>query len=327
VPGPLGDAVPAAVLKVGATAYVEAAQAIGAHLLPPGGAARAVSHGTSEGVGRLLLAARATGAARIVVGLGTAAVCDAGAGALLALGLGQAALGGGARGLAALTAGDLHGLVPLRERWAGQDVVAACAGARPLTGPGGAAGAAAARGVREGVEAFAAAAGAALRATAPARAALPVHGGGGRAIASPLAPRTGAGGGLGFAIALLGGRLLDGADVVADAVALADAVARADLVVTGGRRVDDDELHLGVVGVVARAGLAAGVPVVAVAGEVEVSRRALAAAGVAGAYAVHQPPGPYAAPSAGTHGTAVSVDSLAARTRRVAVTWSPSRRP
>jgi glycerate kinase len=328
VPGPLGGELPAAVLTVGTTAYVEATQVVGTHLVAPGDG---VADGSSEGVGRLLLAARRGGAARVVVGLGPAACCDAGAGVLRALGLDVAALGQGSHGPAGAATHDLPGLAELRRGWAACDLVAACAEDLPLDGPSGAAARGRVAAVPDGVEAVVAVVAAAARAERaaplPGRGAgLDVAGGPGTAGAwpSPHAPRTGAGGGIAFAVAALGGRLLDGVHVVADVVGLPAAVAAADLVVTGGRRVDADELRRGVVGAVARAGLSAGVPVVAVAGDVEASRRELATAGVAAAYPLRAPPGPFGKGAAGEED--VTGARLAARTRRVAATWSPRRR-
>lgn len=100
VPGPLGEDVPATVLHVhgegGGTAYVEADQVIGLHLIAPEQRLDAARHGSSAGLGRLLAAALATGAGRVVVGLpARAAVHDGGAGLLAAL---ATALLGGARG-------------------------------------------------------------------------------------------------------------------------------------------------------------------------------------------------------------------------------------
>ncbi|KGM16508.1 hypothetical protein N867_19290, partial [Actinotalea fermentans ATCC 43279 = JCM 9966 = DSM 3133] len=102
VTGPLGQPVPAALLRVdgpgGPTVYLESAQAVGLHLVPP--ERRDPTATTSAGVGELLLAARDLGAARVVVGLGGSGTNDGGAGMLAALGMGAPALraGGGALG-------------------------------------------------------------------------------------------------------------------------------------------------------------------------------------------------------------------------------------
>src|SRR5687767_12315119 len=62
-----GEQVPATILRVEETAYIESSQSCGLHLLE-GGAELA----TTLGVGELILAAVESGATRIVVGLGGA---------------------------------------------------------------------------------------------------------------------------------------------------------------------------------------------------------------------------------------------------------------
>ena len=76
-PDPLGRAVPATVLLVGDTAYVESAQACGLHLLAPD--ERDPMGTTSYGVGVLIAAAVEAGATTVVVGLGGSGVNDGGA--------------------------------------------------------------------------------------------------------------------------------------------------------------------------------------------------------------------------------------------------------
>ena len=112
VRGPLGDSVPARVLHVGDTAYVEAAEAVGLHLVAPEDRDAVAS--SSYGVGELLLAAAATGVHRVVVGVGGTATTD------------------GGRGL--VTAVDGH-----RDELAGLELVAATATDAPLMGHSGAA--------------------------------------------------------------------------------------------------------------------------------------------------------------------------------------------
>src|SRR5689334_14385651 len=82
VSGPFGDPVPATVLVVDGTAYVESAQACGVHLT---GGERA-EHASTAGVGELVAAAIDAGARRVVVGLGGSGTNDGGAGLLGALG-------------------------------------------------------------------------------------------------------------------------------------------------------------------------------------------------------------------------------------------------
>ncbi|MGH3444670.1 MAG: glycerate kinase family protein, partial [Nocardioidaceae bacterium] len=84
VAGPYEQHVPATILRTGATAYVEAAQACGLHLTPE--ADRRPEQATSRGVGDLVRLAIEAGATRVVVGLGGSATNDGGAGLLAALG-------------------------------------------------------------------------------------------------------------------------------------------------------------------------------------------------------------------------------------------------
>ena len=78
VSGPFGETVPATVLLVGDTAYVESAQACGVHLT---GGERA-ERGSTAGVGELVAAAIDAGARTVVVGLGGSGTNDGGAGML-----------------------------------------------------------------------------------------------------------------------------------------------------------------------------------------------------------------------------------------------------
>jgi glycerate 2-kinase len=78
VHGPAGVPVTAAYALRGEVAVIEAAQACGLTLLPPGSLAPLTA--TSRGVGELILAARRAGATRIVLGVGGVATTDGGAG-------------------------------------------------------------------------------------------------------------------------------------------------------------------------------------------------------------------------------------------------------
>ena len=338
VRGPGGEDVPAAVLLVGDTAYVESAQAAGLALVPDD--RRDPTRATSFGVGQLLRHARQEGARRIVVGLGGSATTDAGAGMLAGLGLaggsGRLASGGGA--LDGLVDDDLAGLPALRADWSDVDLLAACDVDVPLLGLQGAAAGfspqkgatpAQAQHLERALAHFARLAGAALgEVERPNLLAEPIdfghhHG------AVPTAPRrsgadrltalpgAGAAGGLGFGLALLGARLVPGAAVVADTVGLDTALAATDLVVTGEGRFDWQSLHGKVVAEVAHRALGHAVPTVVVAGEVLVGRREQAAEGISAAYAVSETPEQLAAALTDPAGT------LTARTVAVARTWSP----
>jgi glycerate kinase len=325
--GPLGEPVPAVVLRTttpgGVVAYLEAAQVVGLQVVPTDRRDPTVT--TSAGLGELLHAAVDLGAARVVVGLGGSATNDAGAGMLAGLGLDGLALGGGGGGLTTVTADNLRGLRELRGSLAGVDLVVAADVDVPLLGLHGAsAGFAAQKGatpeqaqhLERALGHFASVVAGALEGASAVRGGL---------VGLSVDPRTlaqlpgaGAAGGLGFGLAVLGARVLPGAEVVADAVGLGRHAAGADLLVTGEGALDWQSLHGKVVSAVAREGLSRGVPVVVVAGQVHLGRREWAAAGITGAYAVAETPDQVPRAVADAAGT------LAARTERVARTWSPA---
>ena len=137
VSDPLGREVPAAVLLVERegrrTAYVEASQATGLHLL--GADERDPALTSTWGVGRLVEAALEEGADRIVLGVGGGATNDAGAGMLAALGAGPAsALARGGLALAEAPHDALIGLPAVVDRLAGVDLVLATDEETPLLG-------------------------------------------------------------------------------------------------------------------------------------------------------------------------------------------------
>ena len=308
VTGPLGDAVPATVLRVGRTAYVESAQACGVHLLPA--SPREPARTTTAGVGRLLQAALASGASRVVVGVGGSGALDGGAGMLAALGAGPAdvlAAGGGA--LEGLPDGALGGLPDVRSALGDVELVAATDVDVPLLGFKGAAAL-----LAEDQGASAERAQQLDRALGRfAQVALDALDAPQRLVAEPGA---GAGGGLGFALMLLGATRQIGVEAVLGSVGFDARLRECDLVLTGEGTVDWRSLRSSVVAGVAHAALDAGVPAVVLAGQVHSGRRELLSIGVESAYAVAETPDQVAAALADPGGT------LAARARRVARTWS-----
>jgi glycerate kinase len=245
VRGPLGDPVPARLLQVDGTAYVEAAEAVGLHLVAP--ERRDPVAASSYGVGEQLLAAVESGAGRVVVGVGGTATTDGGRGLLAAL-------------------------ADRRDELAGVELVAATATDAPLMGHSGAAqgfaaGKGADRATRDRLEA-------ALRDWA-------TETDGGLAVR----PGAGAGGGIGFALMLLGAERVNGTSLVAEATGLADRVRAADLAVTALAVFDWEALRGRVVMGVTRAAQHAGRPTVVLADRVDVGRRELSSAGVDAAYA------------------------------------------
>jgi glycerate kinase len=267
VSGPFGDRVPAAVLLVGDTAYVESAQACGLHLTGLTDPERA----TTRGVGELLLAAVDAGATTVVVGLGGSGTTDGGAGLLAALGAtSDRPLDRGPAGLAGLTTIDL---APARARLHGVRVIAASDVDSPLTGLFGA-----------------------VKTFGPQKGLvedrMPVVDGwlqdyaavAGRRLA--LEKGAGAAGGLGYALLLLGGTRVSGIDLVAEAVGLPARAAAADLVITGEGSFDFSS-RAGKVpfGVATVAGGAAR-PCIVLAGRVDVGSREMRALGVESAYSL-----------------------------------------
>ncbi|WP_432456672.1 glycerate kinase family protein [Cellulomonas iranensis] len=336
VTSPLGAPVPAALLRVGTTVHVESAHALGLDLVPDD--RRDPTRTTSRGAGELVAAAL-RGARRVVVGLGGSATNDAGAGLLLGLATAllppgavaervAALLAAGGGGLGEVTADDLAWLPDLRAALRDVDLLAAVDVDVPLLGlQGASAGFSQQKGATpEQAQALERALGAfahaATTALGPVRTGpgADLLGGGPDVRATRLTglPGAGAAGGVGFALALLGARLLPGASLVADAVDLPGRIARHDLVVTGEGRTDWQSLHGKVVAEVAARALPLAVPTVVVSGEVQVGRRELSAAGVTAAYAVADDPRDVPA------ALADPVGSLRARAARVARTWSPA---
>ncbi|WP_299278019.1 glycerate kinase [uncultured Georgenia sp.] len=292
--GPLGDPVPATLLHVpgqaGGTVYVEAGQVLGQQLTPPGEELRHAEHGSSVGLAELLLAAREVGAGRIVVGLGTATTHDGGAGLV--------------RGLAGVPEDaeiDRDALAAAHRTLAATDVVVASATQTPLLGLHGAGallgervGPAEAQRLDTRVGDLVARLDR-LGRDLPRRSVLPTapaagatHGPTTHQHAVPARPGraegSGAGGGAAYALTVLGGRLLPGPDVVADAVGLRAAVADADLVLTATAVLDAPAVDFSVVATVGRAAMEEGLPVVVLAEEVHTSRREVARAGISGTY-------------------------------------------
>jgi glycerate kinase len=264
VSGPFRDRVPATLLLVGRTAYLESAQACGLHLT--GG--RRGEQATTYGVGELLRAALDTGAERVVVGLGGSGSNDGGAGLLAALGASaDVPLDGGVAGLAGISRISLPDPALTR----GVELVAASDVDNPLTGLFGAT---KVFGPQKGIvdlpwadallESYAALAG-----RIPA-----------------LEPGAGAAGGLGYGLILLGATRRPGLDLVADAVGLGERIARADLVLTGEGSFDASSRGGKVpVGVAARAGEHAR-PCVVLAGRVTMGAREHRSLGVESAYSL-----------------------------------------
>jgi len=266
---PLGREIVAewGVLGDGSTAVVEMAAASGLPLLGPSERDPRVT--STRGTGELVLEAAASGAHRIVIGLGGSATNDGGAGMARAFGYrfldreGRDLPEGGAA-LAQLA--RIDGQTDLR--LIRPSVEAACDVRNPLLGPEGAS---AVYGPQKGATAEM------VREldAALARYADVVERFVGRRVRD--VPGAGAAGGLGAGLlAFLDARLVSGAFLVLQAVGFAERLATADLVITGEGRIDRQSAYGKVTGAVAAAALRARVPVAAVAGAVGEGHEALA---------------------------------------------------
>jgi len=298
-PDPYGEPVPAAVLRVGDTAYIESAQTVGLHLTPADD--RKPERGTTSGLGEVLSHALDTGVSRIVVGLGGSATNDAGAGLLAALG--ATAEGGpldqGPAGLASVTSVDFDAA---RSRLEGVALVLASDVDNPLLGINGAT---KIYGPQKGL--------------AEERL-VTVDGwlqGFADATDRKVATQKGAGaaGGLGFALLLLGGTRESGVSLVAEAVGLPQKVQGSDLVVTGEGAFDFSSRSGKVPYGVAEVAAEYLVPCIALAGQVLVGSREMRALGVESAYSLVDLVGEERALGA----PAEALAELATRTAR---TWS-----
>jgi len=276
--GPTGLPVDTAYAVRDGVAVVELADVSGLRRLPGGKLEplRASSYGT----GQVVRAALDEGVRTVVLGIGGSACTDGGAGFAQALGArildaSGAELPPGGAALGAIDRIDVRDLHPrVRE----VEIVVASDVDNPLLGSYGAA---AVYGPQKG----ATSAQVTLLEAALTRWAEVVH----RDLDVDAASRPGAGaaGGVGFAaMAVLGARLRPGISYLLDLVGFHDQLPGARLVVTGEGSLDEQTLRGKTPAGVAAAAREAGVPVVAVAGRVQLSRDDLAAAGFASVYAL-----------------------------------------
>ena len=227
VTGPLGDRVEAKWRFSSGQAVIEMAQASGL-LLAGGSDGNDPLLASSAGTGELIAEARASGARRIVVGVGGSASTDGGLGAIRAM-------------------------EPL-VRFSGVELIVACdvqtkfLDSAPVFGPQKGATSAQIELLRR-------------RLSRLAEIYLNEFGVEVRDI-----PRGGAAGGLGGGLAAVGAQLVDGFGLIAEEIQLADAISEADLVITGEGRLDEESFNGKVVGGVALMADRYQVPVVAVVG-------------------------------------------------------------
>ncbi|HEY6934618.1 MAG TPA: glycerate kinase [Marmoricola sp.] len=265
VRGPYDDTLPATILRVDDTAYVESAQAIGLHLTAE--ADRDPMRASSAGVGDLVDHAIHSGARRVVVGLGGSGTNDGGAGLLAALGAtADVPLDRGPVGLEGLSRVTLPDRPDVRIT-AATDVDNALLGI---------VGATKAFGAQKGLT----------------EEQLLVVDGRLQRLAEltdrKLAGEKGAGaaGGLGFALMLLGADRRPGVDLVAEAVGLAAACQGADLVITGEGAFDFSSRAGKVPYGVAEIAVPALAPCIVLAGRVQIGARETRAMGVESAYSL-----------------------------------------
>lgn len=305
---------PALILLVDGTAYVQAADVLGSVIDPDGASdvpdvsrdesdvsrdeSDAVARRTSFGVGQLVLAAAATGARRVVVGCGDAELLDLGVGFLAALGgLDAGALAAGAREAgapgvpgAAVGSDALDEIVTdARAALVGTELVLAAASDRTARGLRGAASALGGLVGQETAAAWDAALAPTERtlADAAARSRRPdLLAGEGVAPRASAVPGSGAGGGLGLAVLALGGRVVPGAAFVAAETGLAGRAGEIDLAVSLSERVDPLEADRGVLGAVSAVARAQGAAALALGRTGTLDRRAGAPHGVSAAASV-----------------------------------------
>lgn len=286
VQGPVREPVPAEVLIVDGTAYIESAQSCGLHLVPvQSGDRRDPTVTSSYGLGECIAAALDAGARRIVVGIGGTGTNDAGAGALAALGassstlaestLAESTLADGGLALRGLTQVDLTAALG---RIGDVELVVATDVDVPLLG------------LRGATNGFAPQKGATDEQVMQLEGALEHFVGllGRRADGKEpaVALGAGAGGGIGYALIRLGARRVPGLSTVQDAIGLVDRIRRSELIITGEGTFDWQSLRGKVVSGVATAAQECALPTVVLAGQVMVGRREFGAIGVEAAYSM-----------------------------------------
>jgi glycerate 2-kinase len=274
--GPAGEQVRAPYALHGDRAVVELAAVVGLSMLP-GGRLDPLRSST-YGLGLVIADAIRRGATTVVLGLGGSASTDGGAGMVQALGARlldadghDLQPGGGA--LANLAHLDL---APLRARLEAVKIIVASDVDNPLLGPNGAA---AVFGPQKGAQ--------------PQNVQMLERG---LRHWSELVsqaterndterPGAGAAGGAGYAaLAVLNAEIRPGIELILDLIDFDAKVAGADLVVTGEGSLDEQSLAGKAPVGVARAAAKAGVPVIAVAGRLQLSQQRLQDAGISAAY-------------------------------------------
>ena len=287
VTGPFGEPVEAfyGILGDGHTAVIEMAACAG---LPLAEGRLNPERATTYGVGELLLAAKEAGCTKAILGLGGSCTNDGGAGAAAALGAKFTRADGAAFVPTGGTLGEIAALdvSPVAQALQGMELTAMCDIDNPLYGE---AGAAAVFAPQKGADAaMVARLDAGLRHLGQVSA---------RCLGRDFShlPGAGAAGGLGFGMAAFcGAQLRMGIDAVLDAVGFDSLLPGTDVVFTGEGKIDSQSARGKVVSGVAARCRKAGVPVVAVVGQIGQGFEEMYQQGLTAVFSINRAAQPFA---------------------------------
>lgn len=287
VTGPFGEPVEAfyGILGDGRTAVIEMAACAG---LPLAEGRLNPERATTYGVGELLLAAKEAGCTKAILGLGGSCTNDGGAGAAAALGAKFTRADGTAFVPSGGTLGEIAALdvSPVVQALQGMELTAMCDIDNPLYGE---AGAAAVFAPQKGADAaMVARLDAGLRHLGQVAA---------RCLGRDFShlPGAGAAGGLGFGMAAFcGAQLRMGIDAVLDAVGFDSLLPGTDVVFTGEGKIDSQSARGKVVSGVAARCRKAGVPVVAVVGQIGQGFEEMYQQGLTAVFSINRAAQPFA---------------------------------
>lgn len=287
VTGPFGEPVEAfyGILGDGRTAVIEMAACAG---LPLAEGRLNPERATTYGVGELLLAAKEAGCTKAILGLGGSCTNDGGVGAAAALGAKFTRADGAAFVPSGGTLGEIAALdvSPVAQALQGMELTAMCDIDNPLYGE---AGAAAVFAPQKGADAaMVARLDAGLRHLGQVSA---------RCLGRDFShlPGAGAAGGLGFGMAAFcGAQLRMGIDAVLDAVGFDSLLPGTDVVFTGEGKIDSQSARGKVVSGVAARCRKAGVPVVAVVGQIGQGFEEMYQQGLTAVFSINRAAQPFA---------------------------------
>lgn len=287
VTGPFGEPVEAfyGILGDDRTAVIEMAACAG---LPLAEGRLNPERATTYGVGELLLAAKEAGCTKAILGLGGSCTNDGGAGAAAALGAKFTRADGAAFVPTGGTLGEIAALdvSPVAQALQGMELTAMCDIDNPLYGE---AGAAAVFAPQKGADAaMVARLDAGLRHLGQVSA---------RCLGRDFShlPGAGAAGGLGFGMAAFcGAQLRMGIDAVLDAVGFDSLLPGTDVVFTGEGKIDSQSARGKVVSGVAARCRKAGVPVVAVVGQIGQGFEEMYQQGLTAVFSINRAAQPFA---------------------------------